>query len=333
MRVAQTHVQNHQEIMTELATLRKQAPPTIPINMADIRDPTAFLYNLSETQLAYIRPGLIRVEVLPKEKHKQRIQEELDPIAVSKTTSATLLATPKRDNSSIIIDNLSAEEVLDAWPCCHTKHHAATINNGNPTPNATELMAWEAGILGMSVRPIPSLGWVAMLPGPLKLGPNHVPGFEPIMYKGPKGDDDSQSLELITHARAPKGSSDPRYVAQSAGWIASPREIMEFHNVLCVGGFLPPFDHPNFPMDGLHRHNVEFWSGGIQLWCGTCNIQRILLLDPPHFSKHLIYHTANNKQIKIAQNRLVRVTNLLGQLYTLQQQASNVKMLQTLPEV
>jgi hypothetical protein len=331
MRVTQTHVQNHQEIMTEIAALRKKASPSNQITMPDVRDPTAFLYDLSETQLAHIRPGLIRVEVLPKEKQKQRIQEDLDPIAVSKTTSATRLETPKRDNSTNS-QNVSAEELLDARPCCHTKHHAATINKGNPTPNSTELMAWEAGILGMSVRRLPSLGWVAMLPGPFKLGPNTVPGFEPIMYKGPNGDG-SQSLDLINHARAPKSSSDPRYVAQSAGWISSRREILEFHTSLCVGGFLPPFDHENFLMDGLHRHNVEFWSGGIQLWCGTCNIQRILLLDPPNFSKHLIYHTANNKQMKIAQDRLVRVTDLLGQLYTLQQQASNVKMPQALPEV
>lgn len=39
--------------------------------------------------------------------------------------------------------------------------------------------------------------------------------------------------------------------------------------------------------DGL-ENNVEFYSGGLQLWLG-CRIQRIVMLDNPKvFSQHLI---------------------------------------------
>ena len=136
---------------------------------------------------------------------------------------------------------------------------------------------------------------------------------------------DAINPELSGHGRVPKGYSDPRYLAQSAGWMSSPREIMQLHTKLCnFNMFLPPFEGDRFPRDGLHRHNVEFFSGGIQLWCGFCNMQRIVLLDPQHFSKHLIYHTANNKQKRIKRDRLVRATDLFGQLHTIKDEAATV---------
>jgi hypothetical protein len=328
MRVTQAHVRNHQEIMAERRALRNHAASQKPRNEGQDQGPRAFLYNLSEPQLAHLWPGLIRVEVLPKDKSRQRIQREIDPIPVANTSRLMIFGTTNIGVNQTIP---SWDELLDAKPCCHTQHHAPTINNGNPTPNGTELMTWETGILGMSVRPIPSLGWVALLSGPDQDEPYSVPGFDATRYysSGPPSKDDAPptSRDWKTQARAPKMTRDAAFLAQSAGWMASPRDILELHHHLCVGGFLPPFSHKDFPRDGLQGHNVEFWSGGLQLWCGKCNMQRILLLDPLHFSKHLIYHTANNKQRMIDQRRLVRVTDLMGQLYTIQQQAANLEIL------
>ena len=107
--------------------------------------------------------------------------------------------------------------------------------------------------------------------------------------------------------------NNPKYLAQSAGWMASPHEIMEYHQKLCVAGFLPPYDGERVQLDGLHLHNVEFWSGGIQLWCDHCNVQRIVLVDET-FGNHLLYHTANNKQHIVPVERLVRVVDYWGQL-------------------
>jgi hypothetical protein len=338
MRVTQSHVQNHQEIMTALRVLRKKASSTISPNMPHVQDPkTAFLYDLSELQLARIRPGLIRVEVLPKEKDQQRAQLEIDPIPVADTTTLTWSDISNWTNRTTTTTTTSKllpplEELLDAKPCCHTQHHAPTINNGNPTPNGTELVVWETGILGMSVRNIPSLGWVAMLLGQLKGQPYSVPGFDATRYNSNGSSADQQGTTttldgLNGHPRAPHSIDHAAFLAQSAGWMASPREIMELHDPrLCDGGFLPPYSSGMFPMDGLRGHNVEFWSGGIQMWCGMCNLQRILLLDPLHFSKHLIYHTANNKQRTLDRQRFVRMTDLLGQLYTVQQQAASIPL-------
>jgi hypothetical protein len=58
-----------------------------------------------------------------------------------------------------------------------------------------------------------------------------------------------------------------------------------------------PYDLPNYRLDGLDGRSVEYWSGGMHLvGVNGCNLQRIVSLDPFHFSRHLLYHTSNNKQ-------------------------------------
>ena len=105
------------------------------------------------------------------------------------------------------------------------------------------------------------------------------------------------------------------------------RQLLEMHVKLCKGSFLPPFDGPTFQKDGLYMHNVEYWSGGLQQWCPKdgCNIQRIVQLDPKNFSKHLLYHTANNKQFSIVRERQVRANHLFGQLNTVRKDATEAK--------
>lgn len=106
--------------------------------------------------------------------------------------------------------------------------------------------------------------------------------------------------------------------------MASSREVLEY-NEYCDGGFLPPFDVDKFPQDGLFRNNVEFWSGGIQMWSGKCNIPRFV--DLRQFDRHLIYHTSNNKQMGKATSRLVSASVLLAQLYVVLGEAdSNFNM-------
>jgi len=43
-------------------------------------------------------------------------------------------------------------------------------------------------------------------------------------------------------------------------------------------------------------------------------MQRVISMHPDHFSKHLIYHVANNKQRQLVQERMVRADHLFGQL-------------------
>ena len=43
-------------------------------------------------------------------------------------------------------------------------------------------------------------------------------------------------------------------------------------------------------------------------------MQRVVNLDPDHFSKHFLYHTANNKQKTVQNYRLLKANNFLGQI-------------------
>ena len=113
---------------------------------------------------------------------------------------------------------------------------------------------------------------------------------------------------------------DGNYFANAAGFILTKKHFDHLTKA-CPGNFLPPFvDSMWRGHSGLKPQNVEFWSGGYQLF-GRCGLQRILSLDPDRFSKHLIYHTANNKQRQISRHRLVKVNDFIGQLHRVKQAA------------
>ena len=73
--------------------------------------------------------------------------------------------------------------------------------------------------------------------------------------------------------------------------------------------------------------NVEYWSGGMHIFTSkhACNLQRIIPLEPDKFARHLLYHTANNKQRQLndggKQQMLVKVNDLLGELNTVRTNA------------
>jgi hypothetical protein len=99
-----------------------------------------------------------------------------------------------------------------------------------------------------------------------------------------------------------------------------------WHTEICPGGFLPPYEAPHYNFDGLDMRNVEWYSGGMQLSTvrHACNMQRIVVLDPIHFSKSLLYHTANNKQRQLQDKReeaFSKANTLLGQLNTVKKRA------------
>lgn len=107
--------------------------------------------------------------------------------------------------------------------------------------------------------------------------------------------------------------------------MATRKQIWEWHTEVCPGGFLPPYDVPDYHFDGLDMRNVEYWSGGISLFTKrhACNLQRFISLDPDHFNRQLLYHTANNKQRQLHGRRksFVKANDLLGQLNTVRKNA------------
>ena len=93
-----------------------------------------------------------------------------------------------------------------------------------------------------------------------------------------------------------------------------------------MGGLLPPYNDPIYPADGMN-HVVEYWSGGANLFGRkACHLQRIIPLDPEQFSKHLLYHTPNNKQkqLKFVRGLFSQADVLLRQLHTVKERAEKV---------
>jgi hypothetical protein len=245
--------------------------------------------NLTWDQLDHTFPGFIRVEVLTDP--TRPTQSNLGPLSINHR------ARP------------------DPRICCHGRHVGLQGKLAPQYPHSNQLLMWETAIAGLSIRKMPDhsklLDWVALLN--IKGSPNILAGY----WTGTNG-------ALLPEFSKKPPTKDNKYIGQPAGWMASARDIMDLQTRICKGdSFLPPFDEPQLSKDGMGwgSDSVEFWSGGLQLWGQMCEIQRVVSLDPLQFSKHLIYHTANNKQKEIGQERLVKVPTLLGQLDTVKERA------------
>jgi len=246
---------------------------------------------LTKDQLKRCYPGLIRVEVLLDEK-KYGTQTELDPVPVA-------------DHPDI-----------NPKPCCHLSKFASSDSRPE-APTTDKLFLWEANILALGVRHVDELGWVTLL-------------------RGPRARDGEKGLTLADFwsgtekyfgktGRPKPGSFD--VVNNQGGWMGTRQQIWEWHTEICLGGFLPPFDLPHYNYDGLDPRNVEYWSGGLNLFTArhACNMQRLVSLDPDKFAKQLIYHSSNNKQRQLHGKKkiFVKINDLFGQLLTITEGAED----------
>lgn len=296
-----------------------------------------FFGPLSRRQLDRFMPGFVRVEVLLNSSFGQ---EELDPIA----TDYMFSTAPASSNDGKQTKVWHVERHFEPQYCCHVKMEPNKYTP--PHPNPEDVIVWETSIKALSLRQLPKmntsvpvlsapllgsqstsnqLDWVVLLPGPGKRLPasSLVGGY----WSGRSG-------AFGTEGKPSPGKPD--LVAQQGGWMATREQILRFNNMYkegeqghhCMGAFLPPFDEPVYRNDGLDSNNVEFWSGGYQLFTGVlggCNMQRVVSMDPDHFSKHFLYHVSNNKQKQRSQKRMVRADHLFGQLNTVLKQAKQAK--------
>ncbi len=309
MRITGHHVQHFLEVSKEIDHLREQAPSQsqlkdgggIPENIEDYHH-TKFYGDMTKEQLARVIPGFMRVEVLINET-ENGAQSDILPIEQD-------FSFPQHPDDEIHVDPTI---------CCHVQ---MTPNMGTPeTPNMENLVVWETNIKGFSLRQLPSgstiLDWVVLMMGPGKrMDPTELLGGYWSGREGAFGDEPR-----------PSGGA-PTLIAQQGGWMLTRDQIYRMNDGLCFDTFLPPFDEPTYTADGQHSMNVEFWSGSYQIFTGVkggCNMQRIMSIHPDHFSKHLIYHVANNKQRQLTGNRMVRADHLFGQLNTVQKMAQHAK--------
>jgi len=303
MRVTGGHISYYLEMTAELKRLHDEAPEYLPDEpQGEYKE--NFHGPLSKTQLSRMMPGFLRGEVLLKETNWLP-HEKPYPIPVD-------LEFDVKDKYGAIT---TERRTFDSTPCC-SAHAIGTLPKH---PKHDQVMLWESGIMGANVRQFPTssasskpemLDWIFLQPGAMK------PYFHNNKFVGGfwAGRDGAYGPE----ARKPDGYT-PQYFGQQGGWMATREQLFRFHHDECVPGFFPPFELPAFKEDGLIYQSVEFWSGGIQLFSGRksgCNMQRVISLHPDHFSKHFLYHTANNKQLsgQIPKQRVVKVNDFYGQM-------------------
>ena len=302
MLVTGAHVDHYLDWTRRIETWRLQAPREMPDRAFGYDSKEIWFGTLTKKQLERIRPGFIRVEAL---------------------LNASMFSTQENiENVPVDMDftdfGENSQSDVDPSVCCHVKHIGQNGTAAPKDPDPGQLMMWEAGIAGMGVREMPDGTWVGVFSGPKKFLSN------PFDYKVGKF-----HASATHNLRDKPVTSNPKFLAQSAGWMMTRKQLLELHDGICMGSFLPPFDKPTFGSDGLYMNNVEYWSGGLQMWCprNGCNIQRIIVLEPQHFSKQLLYHTSNNKQKQIKQDRRVRASDLLGQFNHLRKDAIEKKRL------
>jgi hypothetical protein len=301
MRITGHHLEHFIKMSAELEKLRQQAPLTLPDVPENLDDPknTKFYGQLTQPQMNRMVPGLIRVEVLLNELEKEK---KMDPIPMDF----------KFDDGE--------EHHVHPEICCdvHMEPNAA----GTPEhPKPSDLVIWETQVKAFSLREMPPgsdyLDWSVVMLGPGKrMDRKELVGGYWSGRDGAWGDDPKPS------------GGHPEFIAQQGGWMATREQIGRMNSGLCMGSFLPPFDGPVYYEDGQQSMNVEFWSGSYQFFTGVrggCNMQRIISMHPDHFSKHLIYHVANNKQRQLASSRMLRADHLFGQLNTVRKKAIKAK--------
>lgn len=292
------------------------------------RSMQSFWGNLTVQQLQRMLPGFIRVETaLPGFAPKEVDQYQHIPRNFQWNETATTGTTASTTASTSTIITAASTSGLDAAPCCHvapTTAAAASDHLPPTAPTADALYFWETSIDVLGVRQMPhesGLGWVLLQAG------NEESVFRDARYvigdywsgrDGYYGDE----------PRPPRTKG--RYLNNQGGWMATRRQIHEWHVARCPDGFLPPYNgkgRRKVP-DGMGAESVEYWSGGIQIaGIGGCNLQRILTLDPTGFSKQLLYHTSNNKQRQSnVQHRFSSrsINHFWGQLNTIRKNAEHI---------
>jgi hypothetical protein len=285
MRITGQHVQHFLSMSAQLKALHQNAPDEHVEEETDPKHQT-FFGKMTKNQIKRLIPGFVRVEVLLGD--SEHAQSNPGPIPLHYEIAH------------------GEERHFDPSPCCN-------VPSPMKSPKGPQdVVIWETNVTALSLRQLPeSSDWVVLLPGPGK-------GLDPQDFIGGYWSGRDGAFDVKPSA------GHPRLVAQQGGWMATRDQILQFNSGLCQGSFLPPFEMAG---DGHVMKNVEFWSGGYQLFTGVaragCNMQRVIRMKD--FSKHFIYHVANNKQKQLSQDRLVRADHLLAQLNSVQKAAERTK--------
>ena len=303
------HVLQYWKTTQQLFHLRSEAPDEIspkcmPKKRSSMMTPKrddCFYGPMTKAQLKRTMPGLFRVEAALAGWNRSALDHYEDNLF-----SQIPVDLRWSDDSDKNANETTG--IIDAAPCCHVWN--MTANDHIPlAPSAKELYFWETSIDALGIRRMPrsspeySIGWALL----------QVGGFD---QSGIGNAISDYWSGLEGHFGSRPNTMKGRYGNNQGGWMATKRQLIEWHTEHCQRGFLPPFPaddldpkgkeptakdrtsmYGGFKYDGLGYEAVEHWSGGQQIFGVIgCNIRRIIPLAPETFSNLLIYHSSNNKQ-------------------------------------
>ncbi len=313
IRITADHVVNFLEMSTQIDRMRRAAEHS-PDGKAHVEDAVednrtvrgksmdkATVGNdlvqdsMTADELRRLWPGFIRAEVLDNRDEQQH---------------------PLLEGSNPALDNFKWKKFVPASMEYEQKFGTVDPNiccdldspRTPPNPTKDDLVLWETDISATGVRHYPGeIGWAAAMPVEDRADVGSYWSGEGNAYNDPSFKRPRRVDSLL---------------GQQAGWMATRSQVLYFHKHACPGGFLPHFDGKDWFHDSLQTRNgaVEFWSGGYQLF-GRCRLNRILSLDPKRFSRQILYHSSNNKQKTKTRDKFIRLSQFLGQLYTVKERA------------
>jgi len=368
MLVRGQHVSHYLRLSTEIERLLSLAPlpkhdGTHALHDAHARDDSVenyadekFFGDITKGQLERLIPGFIRVEVevemevdadvvagvdAHRNDHDRRQEAKSDALAIPADHDFVF----SDDHRGTPRSHHHREVNVDPSICClvppKPNQGRGFPENLVVAPAPDDLIVWDTDIKAFSLRQFPPesdlLDWVVLMLGPGKgLKQNkRIGGF----WSGRKDPSKGEKKPNTSHGGGVLPV--PNRLAQQGGWMATKTQLIRMNNQLCKSNVLPPFNTRMGNNNKKDQHyyrdfgpqGVEFWSGSHQIFSGGdnhCNMQRILSMDPDHFSNHLLYHTSNNKQHQLKGERIARANDLFGQFNFVRKTAEREKiMLQT----
>jgi hypothetical protein len=213
------HIDQYWSMTNELYQLRQSTPSTLRVTRTVEEAADHFYGPMTTLQLARTIPGWIRVEVALPGFVPSRYNPKFEQIPVDYEW----------------IPGQSLPGPINASVCCQVDEATATAHNVSATPTSNEIYFWEMSIKALGVRKMPTnassmLSWVMLLGGnnhEIFTDSNYVIGD---YWSGRDG-----YFDAMERPDRKKGA----YSSNQGGWMATRRQIAEWHVHWCRGGLLP----------------------------------------------------------------------------------------------
>lgn len=217
------HVEHYRQLTHSIYQWRLEASakPTTTQNVTLALE--TFAGPMTRQQLGRTIPGFLRVETAldghPPAARRRRHPKFLDHIPITLPNGTATTATTTIDPS----------DMIDASICCHVPH--PLNEHVLPRPTGNDLIYWETRLDALGVRQLPDgHSWVVLLGGS-----NNEIWTDPAYCIGDYWS--GRAVEAQQQQRPDRKLG--QFLSNQGGWMATRRQIVEWHGQWCRGNFLP----------------------------------------------------------------------------------------------